>query len=94
MNFRNLFWKQGDIENSQWLELFDTFPAVKYLFIRRKIAPHIVPALQELVGERVTEVLPALQTLFLDEPGCFQKTIGQFIAGRPVAVSCVIRNNL
>ena len=42
-------------------------PAVKGLYISQEFVPHIAPALQELVGERVTEVLPALQTLFLEE---------------------------
>ena len=36
---------------------------VKYLHISREFAPHIVPALQELVVERVIRVLPALRTL-------------------------------
>lgn len=38
-----------------------------------------------LVGESVTEVLPALQTLFLDEPGpsgSVQENIAQFVAAR------------
>ena len=89
-----LHW-QDDIENSQWLELLHPFTAVKDLYISQEFTPRIAPALQELVGERVTEVLPALQTLFLEEPlpsGPVQETIGQFVAarqlaGHPIAVS-------
>jgi hypothetical protein len=87
-------WKDN-IENSQWLELFHTFTAVKDLYLSREFAPHIVLALQELVGETVTEVLPALETLFLEETlpsKTFQKAFDQFVnarelAGHPVQVA-------
>jgi hypothetical protein len=86
---------QDDIEHSQWLELLHPFTAVKDLHISPTFLPRIVPALQELVGERVTEVLPALRTLFLDEPLAsrpVQEIIEQFVAARqlashPIAVS-------
>jgi hypothetical protein len=86
---------QDDVENCQWLELFHPFTGVRDLYISSKFTPRITPALQELVGERATEVLPALETLFLEEPppsGPVQKTIGQYVAarqlaGHPIAVS-------
>ena len=87
---------QDDIENGQWLEVLSPFTAVKNLYMYHEFAPRIVPALQELVEERVTEVLPALQTLFFPEllQQCkpTQKIIDQFIAERqltshPIAVS-------
>ena len=86
---------QDDIEGSQWLELLHPFTAVKALYITEEFTPRIVPALQELVGERTAEVLPALQTLFLRDlspSGPVQDAIDQFVAGRrlaghPVAVS-------
>jgi hypothetical protein len=40
--------------------------AVKDLYLSEKIVPLIAPVLQELVGEKVTEVLPALQCLLLE----------------------------
>ena len=91
--FSRLCW-QDDIESSQWLELFQPFIAVKGLYISREFAPHIAPALQVL-GGRVTEVLPALQSIFFEEPlpsGPVQEAIGQFVAARqrashPIAVS-------
>ena len=86
---------QDDIEGSQWLELLHPFTAVKALYLSWNFTPRIAPALQELVGESVAEVLPALQTLFLEEPllsGPVGDAIDQFVAarqlaGRPVAVS-------
>jgi hypothetical protein len=86
---------QDDIESSQWLEVLHPFTAVKDFYISSILIPRIAPALQELVGERVTEVLPALQTLFLEEPlpsGPVQEAIGQFVAarqlsGHPIVVS-------
>ena len=86
-----LYW-QGDIETSQWLEVLHPLTAVEDLYISRAFTRHIAPTLQELVGGRVTEVLPALQTLFLQEMEPVEKGIGKFVAarelaGRPIAVS-------
>jgi hypothetical protein len=89
------YWPD-DIESNQWLALLRPFIVVKRLYISRRLVPGIAPALQELVGERVTEALPALQTLFLEEPlpsEPVQEAIGQFIAtrqlaGYPIAMSC------
>jgi hypothetical protein len=87
-------WRD-DIENSQWLELFRPFSAVNDLYISREFRPRIAPALQELIGERVTEVLPTLETIFLEETvssELVQETVGQFVAarqlaGHPIAIS-------
>jgi hypothetical protein len=86
---------QDDIENSQWLELLRPFAAVKDLYISEGFTASIAPALQELVGESVTEVIPTLENLFFEEtplPGPVQEAIGQFVAARrlasrPIAVS-------
>jgi hypothetical protein len=87
--------RQDNIGNVPWLELLHPFTAVKNLYLSKEFAPHIVPALQELVGGRATEVLPTLQNIFLEglqpsEPA--QEGIQQFIAARqftshPIAVS-------
>ena len=87
-------WKDN-IENMLWLELLQPFPAVKNLYLSEEFARHIVPALQELIGGRATEVLPALQNIFLEElqpSGAVQGGIQQFVATRqvsshPIAVS-------
>ena len=87
-------WKDK-IENVQWLELLCPFITVKNLYLSEKFAPRIVSALQELVGDRARQVLPALQNLFLEgtQPsGPVQESIAKFIStrqlsGHPVTVS-------
>jgi hypothetical protein len=87
-------WKD-DIENGLWLGLLHPFTSVKNLYLSEQYALRIGPALQELVGGRTTEMLPALQNIFLKglEPsGPVQDGIGQFVASqqvtsRPIAVS-------
>ena len=85
--FSRLRWLD-DIESSQWLELLHPFSAMKDLYISSEFTPHIAPALQELAGERVTEALPALQSLFLEEPlpsTSVQEAIGQFAVARQLS---------
>ena len=87
-------WRD-DTENTQWVEILRPFTAVKNLSVCKEFARRITPALQELEGERVTDLLPALKNLWLDElepTGRTQKAIKQFVAARrllarPVAVS-------
>jgi F-box-like len=57
---------QDDMENAQWLELLNLFPALEDLYVTDEIAPRVCGALQGLSGERATEVLPALRYLFVD----------------------------
>jgi hypothetical protein len=57
-----------DVDHTQWLELFRPFIAVQSLHICRLEEP-IAPALRELTGARVMEVLPALRTLGVIDPG-------------------------
>ena len=89
-----LVWKD-DIEDTEWLDLLHPFTAVKNLYLSEQFAPRIAPVLQELTGERTTEVFPALQNLFLEgfqpsEP--VQEGIARFISARqlinhPVVIS-------
>jgi hypothetical protein len=85
---------QDDIEDSQWLELLQPFTGVKKLYLYKEFAPRIAPSLQELVGGRTTEVLPALRRLCLEKhhPGPYEEAIKKFVAARwlsnhPVAIS-------
>jgi hypothetical protein len=74
-----------DMEATQWLELFRPFTAVRTLGISVELQPLIVPALQELTGERATEVLPVLDSLSIDGYQSFefdQQAIEPFIAAR------------
>ena len=74
---------QVDMEHTQWLELFRPFTAVQTLKISHKVKPLIVLALQELTGERVMEVLPALVSLNLEyQSGSEQQAMEPFIAAR------------
>lgn len=91
--YPQLLW-QDDIESSQWLELLHPFTAVRDLYLSREFVPRIARGLQELVVENVTEVLPALQSLYLEElpPSVpVRKAILQFVEARklsshPIAV--------
>ena len=79
---------QDDIEGSQWVEALRPFTALKDLHVSREFLPRIAPALQELPGEPVTEVLPALQSLFLEEvnpSGPVREAMDKFVAARHLA---------
>ena len=86
---------QDNIDNTLWLELLYPFTAARNLYLSKEFALLIVPALQELVGSRTTEVLPALQNVFLEgleQSGPVQDGIGEFVVtrqviGHPIAVS-------
>jgi hypothetical protein len=94
-DYLELIWNNGVIENNLWLELLLPFTALKNLYLSKKFAPGIAAALQELVGGRITEVLPCLQNIFVEglEPsGPLQENIGQFVTARqfsdhPIAIS-------
>jgi hypothetical protein len=87
---------QRDMENLQWIELLRPFAAVEDLCLSEELASRVVPALQELIGDGVTEVLPVLRNIFLDrhwesESRPPWEAIGKFVAerqrsGHPVAV--------
>jgi hypothetical protein len=87
---------QDDAEDSQWLEFLRPFTAVKKLYLSKGFGPRIAPSLQQLVGGRTIEVLPALHSLLVSDElhlsGPFEEAIGTFVAARqlsncPVVVS-------
>ena len=78
------YW-HDNVENALWLELLHPFTTVRNLYLSEAIAPHIVPAMQELVGGRATEVLPTLQRIFLgwlQPSGPVREGIEKFVAAR------------
>jgi hypothetical protein len=101
---------EGVIENSEWLVLLRSFTAVKDLYISSYFTPFIAAALVERVEEGdeeeeglgVGEVLPALQTFFLEEPfqpSYVQRNIERFatarqLANHPISISGWKRNGL
>jgi len=86
-------WKD-DVESTQFLEIFQIFTAIRSLYVSKTLVPFIASALQELIGESATEVLPNLDNLFLGRSaisGSIQEDIQPFIearrlSGRPVTV--------
>lgn len=78
----------------QVLELLRPFPAVKGLYTSTQPALHLARILQELAGERVAKVLPALENIFISEYNlsAAQEAMKPFLAarqlfGRPVTVN-------
>jgi len=89
-------WKEI-VDDPGWLELLDRFVSVKSLYIADRLGLILAPVLEKLTGERVTEVLPALQNLFIRDPWpqeeFVQKTIASFVSARqlydhPIVVQC------
>ena len=79
-----LYWKY-DVDDDRWLVLLRPFTAVKILYLSEEFQPNMAFALQELVGDRATEVLHSLQNIFLagfEPSGPFQEAIRQFVAAR------------
>jgi len=48
------------------------------MYLTRQLALCVAPALRELTGTRVTEVLPVLQNIFVEllDSSCVQKALG------------------
>jgi len=93
--YLRLGWQDDDVENAQWLELLRPFTAVKNLHLCKEFAPRVAAVMEELVGESVTEVLPALRNIFVEgyQPSVpLEEGIRRFIAARhlssePIKVS-------
>jgi hypothetical protein len=98
--YSKIAWTNDFIKDTLWLELLLPFIAVKNLYLSKEFVSGVVAALQELDGARITEVLPSLESIFVEglEPlGLFQECIGQFVAARQLAghsVAISIRNDL
>jgi hypothetical protein len=57
------------LDRAEWLELLRLFPAVETMFVYRAMTGYIASALDEIAEGVVTEVLPALHLLFLENDG-------------------------
>jgi hypothetical protein len=91
---RQPVWKDDAIDNTLWAQLLLPFTAVKNLYLSKQFARGIAAALQELVGGRITEVLPRLQKIFVESLNSsgFRENTGQFVAarklsGHPIAIT-------
>jgi len=82
------------MENTHWLELLQPFVFVEDLVLLDEVVGFVLPALQEFTGEGVTNMLPALQNIFIQGPqpsGPIYKAIKKFVnaqwlSGHPIAV--------
>ena len=82
-----------DENDPLWLELLIPFVSVKRLYVSDVLAPCIASALGNLRGERVAEVLPALDNLFLEglrSSGFAVETITPFVIMRQLSGHPVI----
>jgi hypothetical protein len=78
----------------QWLDVLHLFRAVKDLCLSKYVAPHIAQSLRGLPVEWVSEVLPALETVFiagLESFGPVKEAISAFadmrwLSGHPLSV--------
>ena len=84
-----------DVENIQWLELLRPFNSVENLYLSEELAEVTASALEDPVKQGVTEVLPTLRNLFLEEAqpsGPVQEAIRQTLvtqrlSSHPITVS-------
>jgi hypothetical protein len=90
-------WTREDVTGNpdpQWLELLRLFNAAKDLCLYKCVAPRVAQALKGLPAEQVTEVLPALENVFISGLGRFgpvKGAISEFadarrLSGRPVSI--------
>ncbi|KAI0251638.1 hypothetical protein BJV78DRAFT_1209556 [Lactifluus subvellereus] len=78
--------REDDMDHARWLEIFRPFIALQSLRIKPGVVPFIAPALQELTGDRVMEVLPALHSISLgNASGSAARALDQFIAARQLS---------
>ena len=87
---------QGDVESSQWLQLFRPFATVRGLYVTKKLGPLVAHALQESTSKRETNILPALHGLFLgslDQYEYVMKVIEPFISARRLSDRPVVVEN-
>ena len=74
---------QNDMDDADWLELLRPFTAVKMLHGSEQLAGHIALALDDVRGDMITEVLPALNSLWLDDQQV--RFVEQFLVARRVS---------
>ena len=87
-----------DTEIIPWLKLLQPFTAVKDLYLHNRFVLHLAHTLQELTGERATEVLPTLQHISMkdyEQPGdaYVQEAIRLFITAQQLSGHSVTVHN-
>ena len=74
---------EDSAEQTDWLELLRPFTAVKRLHGSRRLAGHISLALDGVSGEMITEVLPALTSISLEDRSA--RSVQEFLAARQIS---------
>jgi hypothetical protein len=59
-------WHDDEIESDMWFGLLRHFASVKDLYLSEGLALRVLQAMQELVKENTSQVLPALQNIFVE----------------------------
>ncbi|KAN0140950.1 hypothetical protein V8E53_001394 [Lactarius tabidus] len=85
-----------DLDSIEWLQFLRLFPAVEQLHLSGDVVRHIASALEDIAEEMLTEVMPILHSLWLDEDDRSEddKPVGSIerflslrqLSGRPVTV--------
>ncbi len=81
----NNFYDDGDMNNAEWLPFLRLFPAVEELRLSGGAGANLVSALEGTTEETVTEVLPALHLIWVDneEEDCEElKGVGSVLLRR------------
>jgi hypothetical protein len=82
------YWGPGSpsgLESAPWLELLHSFVTVTTIFLSGRLLLYVAPALRELTGDRVPEVLPVLQNVYVGRVRSSrpkQDAIAQFVSAR------------
>lgn len=98
--FKWQLFEEHTEDDARWLDVLQPFSAVKNLYPHKNTLPSLAYALREVPEERVTEMLPALQGISIDEPSspgpldepsppAVQEDIERFIAMRHLSVAFV-----
>jgi hypothetical protein len=75
-----------DMGITPWLDFLRVFTAVETLYLSAGVALCIGPALRELGGQGATELLPALQTIFIETSWFSPVSVIQEVMGGVVTV--------
>lgn len=79
-------WRADEyVEPSDWLELLSPFRGIRILRVSKQLTAHVTLALEDITGEKVAEMLPALHLLFLgDNP---EASVEQHIGAQVCKIS-------
>ena len=84
---------QEDLNDPLWPQLLDPFVSVKSLYVSKRLGPFVASALEKLSGDSVTEVLLALNELFIEDfgsSGFVKETVESFVSMRQLSGHPVI----